>query len=78
MDSLVHDKTALNYLIQLMGSNRICLGTDYPFPLGELDMGAAIRSATLSAADQEWVYHRAALEWLGLTAADFGGPLARV
>src|SRR4030095_6064162 len=35
IDSLVHDKKSLNYLIEVMGEDQICLGTDYPFPLGE-------------------------------------------
>src|SRR3954462_12043750 len=34
-DSLVHDAEALRYLIRLAGVERIALGTDYPFPLGE-------------------------------------------
>ena len=34
-DSLVHDEAALLFLIQKIGINRIVLGSDYPFPLGE-------------------------------------------
>ena len=50
---------------------RICLGTDYPFPLGELTPGELIASSGFSMADQEWMNHKSALEWLGMTAADF-------
>ena len=35
VDSLVHDEAAFNYLSSVVGKNRIVLGTDYPFPLGE-------------------------------------------
>ncbi|MBW3567136.1 MAG: amidohydrolase, partial [Proteobacteria bacterium] len=35
LDSLVHDTTALRYMIELIGPERIALGSDYPFPLGE-------------------------------------------
>ena len=35
IDSLVHDPRILDYLIDLVGADRIALGSDYPFPLGE-------------------------------------------
>ena len=35
VDSLVHDHRALAFLVELMGAERIALGSDYPFPLGE-------------------------------------------
>jgi hypothetical protein len=41
-DSLVHDKMALKYLVDLVGAEKICLGTDYPFPLGEQIPGKLI------------------------------------
>lgn len=36
-DSLVHDNNALEYLVKTIGKNRVLLGSDYPFPLGEID-----------------------------------------
>ena len=45
VDSIVHDQRALEYLIDVMGADRICLGTDFPFPLGELEPGALVRGA---------------------------------
>lgn len=44
LDSLVHDADALRALIKLVGAERIALGTDYPFPLGEAVPGELIRS----------------------------------
>lgn len=35
-DSLVHDSTALKLLVDVIGEDRVMLGTDYPFPLGEV------------------------------------------
>eukprot|EP00052_Salpingoeca_macrocollata_P004099 m.39328 g.39328 ORF g.39328 m.39328 type:complete len:371 (+) comp13964_c0_seq1:60-1172(+) len=46
-DSLVHDSTALDLLLKVIGENRVMLGTDYPFPLGELQPGALIDNAAL-------------------------------
>jgi aminocarboxymuconate-semialdehyde decarboxylase len=44
VDSLTHDADTLRHLINLMGSDRIALGSDYPFPLGEAHPGALIES----------------------------------
>jgi aminocarboxymuconate-semialdehyde decarboxylase len=44
VDSLVHDSSALEMLLKLFGANRIALGSDYPFPLGEADPGHLIQS----------------------------------
>ena len=43
VDSLVHDPDSLRHLIDIMGPDRIALGSDYPFPLGEHVPGAADR-----------------------------------
>ena len=37
MDSLVPDEEMLKLLLKKMGKDRIILGSDYPFPLGEID-----------------------------------------
>jgi hypothetical protein len=34
-DSLVHDADALDAVVRVFGEDRVCLGSDYPFPLGE-------------------------------------------
>jgi len=44
VDSLVHDAKVLHYLIDLVGSERVALGSDYPFPLGEAVPGELIES----------------------------------
>lgn len=66
VDSLVHDPDVLRYLIKNIGPDRICLGTDYPFPLGELSPGEVIEQSDLDQRTKEKLYHESALEWLGL------------
>lgn len=44
VDSLVHDASALTSLINLFSPSRICLGSDYPFPLCEDSPGQIIRA----------------------------------
>ena len=44
VDTVVHDPAALGYLIHYLGPERILLGTDYPFEMGEADPVAFVRS----------------------------------
>jgi aminocarboxymuconate-semialdehyde decarboxylase len=46
VDSLVHDADALRLLIKLFGAQRVALGSDYPFPLGESHAGHLVESIT--------------------------------
>src|SRR5262245_32428682 len=67
VDSLVHDADALRALVRLFGTERIALGTDYPFPLGEREPGRLIESLTeLSAEDRKRMLCGTALEFLRL------------
>jgi len=71
VDALVHDETALRHLIDLVGADRVALGTDYPFPLGELAPGALIESLGLEASTRERLLAGSALEWLNLEPGRF-------
>ena len=72
LDSLVHDADALRYLIRLVGVERIALGSDYPFPLGEQPPGALIESmADLDAQDRARLLGGTALEFLAVDAGRF-------
>ena len=44
VDSAVFDDGALKLLTDVMGPERIMMGTDYPFPLGEQSMGSGVRN----------------------------------
>jgi aminocarboxymuconate-semialdehyde decarboxylase len=71
IDSLVHDKRMLDYIIDLFGPKKIALGTDYPFPLGELQPGKLIKESGYTADIQDLLLHGAALDWLGMKLSDF-------
>ena len=66
-DSLLHDAEALRLLINQVGVERVALGTDYPFPLGEAEPGRLIESLTeLTDAQRERLLAGTAREFLGL------------
>jgi aminocarboxymuconate-semialdehyde decarboxylase len=71
-DSWVADDRALRYLIETVGIDRVMMGTDYPFPLGEQEPGSYIDGLKLSAPEQAQLFHGTALDWLGLPASRFG------
>ena len=67
LDSLVHDEMALKYLVELVGDEKIILGSDYPFPLGEHFPGKLIESMNvLSAETKERLLWKNAAEFLGI------------
>ena len=71
-DSLVHDARALAALIELVGAERVFLGSDYPFPLGEQPPGAAIGAlAELAPETRARLLGGTALEFLGLDPSRF-------
>lgn len=71
LDTLVHDPMMMNYLMELMGPEQLALGTDYPFPLGELEPGKLIKSMPYSTEVKERLLHGTALEWLGMQKDKF-------
>jgi aminocarboxymuconate-semialdehyde decarboxylase len=69
VDSLVHDPDALRLLIKLFGTKRVALGSDYPFPLGEVHPGKLIESMKeLSAKEKTQLLSGSAREFLGLNS----------
>lgn len=71
IDSITHDADLLEYVLKLQGSRRICLGSDYPFPLGDLEIGAYMEEMNLPEETVADIFHGAALEWLDMTREDF-------
>lgn len=72
VDSLVHDTEALRAIVKLFGADKVALGSDYPFPLGEDRPGTLIESLTdLEPAVRDRLLSQNALEWLGRTREDF-------
>jgi aminocarboxymuconate-semialdehyde decarboxylase len=67
VDSLVHDPDALRMLLKLFGPERVALGSDYPFPLGEARPGELVESMNdISVPDKQRVLSGTAREFLGL------------
>ena len=72
VDSLVHDCDALRLLIKMVGHDRVALGSDYPFPLGESAPGALIESmCDLTPEAKRRMLAGTALEFLGLDESRF-------
>ena len=71
LDSLVHDEANLQYIIDLIGSEKVALGSDYPFPLGELQPGKLIREFNLEQKTKEDLLYKSALSWLNMKKSDF-------
>jgi aminocarboxymuconate-semialdehyde decarboxylase len=55
----------LRFIVKLFGEDRVMLGSDYPFPLGETEPGALIRSVPELAAARTRLLGDNALLWLG-------------
>ena len=63
-DSIVHDDEALRYLVRTVGAERIAMGSDYPFPLGEIPPGKLLRAA-------DWITDAQRAQMLAGTAIEF-------
>jgi aminocarboxymuconate-semialdehyde decarboxylase len=70
-DSLVHEGSMLDYLIELVGADHVALGSDYPFPLGELEPGKLIESMPYDDETKATLFHGAALNWLNINKSHF-------
>lgn len=70
VDSITHDEKLLRYVIDSIGSEKICLGSDYPFPLGDLEIGKYIEEMDLPQEDLENIMYKSTLDWLGLINED--------
>jgi len=50
-DSIVFQPDALRFLVQKVGADRVMLGSDYPFPIGDPDPRAVIETAGFDTTD---------------------------
>jgi aminocarboxymuconate-semialdehyde decarboxylase len=66
VDSAVFEDRTLQFLVGVMGSERVLLGSDYPFPLGEERVGALIRKSRLSAESKAKLLGGNAVQFFGL------------
>src|SRR5690606_7697644 len=65
VDSLVHDNKALEFLIDLIGEDKICVGSDYPFPLGEQVPGEIVEKLKVDKKIIDKINFINAHNWLG-------------
>jgi len=67
VDGITHDPQALRYLISVFGSDRIAYGTDYPFPLGDLEHGKFIEEMQdLDTKTKENLFYKTAQDFLSI------------
>jgi aminocarboxymuconate-semialdehyde decarboxylase len=68
VDCITHDAATLQFIMDLQGEDKITLGSDYPFPLGDLEIGAFIETMNLSETTKQKIYWKNTFDWLGITA----------
>ena len=54
-DTIVHSVAALQYLIQVVGADRVVIGTDYPMAMGDFEPVQKIQQLNLTEAEREQV-----------------------
>ncbi|GAA4679629.1 amidohydrolase family protein [Gordonia humi] len=67
VDSVVFDERALRLLVDTIGRERVLVGSDYPYPLGERPVGEVVRKSDfLDDATRALITHGNAERFLGL------------
>ena len=66
-DTIVHSVTALQYLIQVVGPERVVIGTDYPMAMGDFEPIQKITQLSLSEAARDQVLGANAARALNLS-----------
>ncbi|MCK8673270.1 amidohydrolase family protein [Rhodococcus sp. HM1] len=67
VDSVVFDERALRLLVDTVGADRVMVGSDYPYPLGERPVGEVVRkSEFLTSAVRQQILRGNAENFLGL------------
>ena len=64
VDSATHDPLLFRYILDAVGEDKMCLGSDYPFPLGDLEIGRFIEEMHLPKAVEEKIFFKNTLAWL--------------
>lgn len=67
-DTLVYDPPTLRFLIERFGMTQLCIGTDHPFQIQEMEPVQAIEALQLEAADRELLLASNAERFLGTGA----------
>ena len=64
VDSLVHDEVSFDVLMKTVGEDKICVGSDYPFPLGEHRPGELVESMNIPIETKQKIMFENAMNWL--------------
>jgi aminocarboxymuconate-semialdehyde decarboxylase len=54
-DTIVHSHRALEFLLAAVGSERVLMGSDYPFDMGEFDCATCVEALPIPRADRDAV-----------------------
>lgn len=65
-DSMVFDRRALRFLVDLLGADRLLVGSDFPAMLREDPAGRTLRSLDLPSGELEDITWNNAFRWLGI------------
>ncbi len=65
-DELVFEPNAIRFLVDTFGKSQICVGTDYPFAMGDFEPMKTLQGALLDKATQEAITAGNAKRFLGL------------
>ena len=71
VDCITHDPIMLEYVLKMQGSKKVTLGSDYPFPLGDLEIGQFIIDHGFDSNIVEDIFCNSTLEWLDLKKEQF-------
>ena len=71
VDCITHDPLMLEYILKTAGPDKVTLGSDYPFPLGDLEIGAFIEEMDLPKETIEAIFCNNTLDWLNLSKEQF-------
>jgi aminocarboxymuconate-semialdehyde decarboxylase len=65
-DTIVFEPDTLNYLVSKVGADKVMLGSDWPFPIGDFEPRKVVEAANLSDADRASVLGGNAARIFGL------------
>lgn len=72
VDGITHDADAFRFLVNLMGADKVAYGTDYPFPLGDLEHGRFIENMNdLDDNIKEFIFSKSVCDFLGIDVRKF-------
>jgi aminocarboxymuconate-semialdehyde decarboxylase len=65
-DTIVHSVAALQYLVKVVGADRVVIGTDYPMAMGDFDAVRKIGDLELTEIERELILGDNAKQLLSL------------